>query len=35
MPGHRYVEQYGLVAMLATYRLAGVALEVDLQEYVS
>ena len=35
MPGHRYVEEISSTAMLATKRLAGVAPEVNLMEYVT
>ena len=34
MPGHRYVEEIGSTAMLATKRSAGVAPEVNLKECV-
>ena len=34
MPAHRYMEENGLAAMLATKKLAGVAPEVNLQEHV-
>ena len=34
MPAHRYMEENGLAVMLATKKLAGVALEVNLQEHV-
>ena len=35
MPSRRYVEEIGLAAMLATKRLAGVALEVNLRQHVT
>ena len=35
MPGHRYVEELGSAAMLATKRLAGVTPEVNLMECVT
>ena len=35
MPGHRYVEEIGLAAMLAAKRLPGVAPEVNLREHVT
>ena len=35
MPAHRYMEEIGLAAMLATKRLAGVAPEVNLGECVA
>ena len=35
MPPHRYVEGNGSAAMLAAKRLAGVAPEVNLKEYVT
>ena len=35
MPGHRYVEEIWLVAILAAKRSAGVAPEVHLKEYVT
>ena len=35
MPAHRYMEEIGSVAMLATKRLAGVAPKVNLREHES
>ena len=35
MPARRYVEEKGLAAILAAKRLAGVAPEVNLSEYVT
>ena len=35
MPAHRYVEETGLAAILATKRSAGVTPEVNLREYVT
>ena len=35
MPGHRYMEEIGLMAFLAAKRLAGVAPEVNLKECVT
>ena len=35
LPGHRYVEEISLAAMLATKRSAGVTPEVNLREYVT
>ena len=35
MPAHRYVEENGSTAMLATNRLAGVAPEVNFREHVT
>ena len=35
MPGHMYLEEIGLAAMLATERSAGVTPEVNLREHVT
>ena len=35
MPACRYMEENGLVVMLAAQRLAGVALEVNFREHVT
>ena len=35
MSAHRYVEENGLTAMLATNKLAAVAVEVNLREHVT